>query len=116
MNKTFSDKPTATEVPTSGAVESPQPKETFPKRSQRPGETGLANETRPGLGTRADESVDPAVTPKRPTATTKASTPTKGIRPPQPPEQRPEFREQDPNSLAHQEERDTGVSGHSSSS
>src|SRR3954468_14021152 len=38
-----------------GRPESPQSNATFPKRSEKPGEAGLANEARPGLGTRQDE-------------------------------------------------------------
>ena len=35
--------------------ELPGSRETFPERTKKPGEAGLANEARPGLGTRAEE-------------------------------------------------------------
>src|SRR5688572_21137583 len=45
-----------------GKPESPESRETFPHRTDKPGQVGLANEARPGLGTRAD-NVDPAAAP-----------------------------------------------------
>src|SRR4051812_18072030 len=42
-----------------GEPESPATLATFPQRTKRPGQVGLANEARPGLGTRAaDENPD----------------------------------------------------------
>lgn len=42
-----------------GRPESPQSKKTFSRRTARPGEVGLANETRPGLGTRGRKMKSP---------------------------------------------------------
>lgn len=93
--------------PSTGRPESPQSNETFPKRTAKPGDTGLANEARPGLGSR-DDGMKPLP---------------KGGSKPSPHDQEPlgrnaplaerEPREQksDP---ARDAERDTGVSGHSS--
>jgi hypothetical protein len=94
-----------------GAPETAASRDTFPKRTRKPGDGGLANEARPGLGTRADE-IDPAAIPTEPP---------KGVKPGSKPqatphgyeEPRPEPREQSPDSMAHEQERSTGVSGHS---
>ena len=101
-----------------GASESKASRETFPRRTKTPGEVGLANEARPGLGTRADVI-------KAKTTTKKSATKIKKLKPsrhdaeplgrvaPLPPAKpRPAPREQPPNSLGHEQERDTGVSGH----
>ena len=98
-----------------GKPESPESRETFAKREQRPGEVGLANEARPGLGTRGEDEVsrnNPAETEEsslkgvgklgKPKATRYSYD-----------EPRPEPREQAPNSLAHEQERSTGASGQS---
>jgi hypothetical protein len=90
--------------------------ETFPKRRKKPGEVGLANEVRPGLGTRAKTGQSKG---------SKAGTKSAGLvrydkeplgrvapLPPAKPRRAP--REQAPDSLAHELERDTGVSGHTS--
>src|SRR4051812_37492978 len=45
-----------------GAPESQASRQSFPERTKRPGSVGLANEARPGLGTRA-ANPDPAVAP-----------------------------------------------------
>lgn len=97
--------------PVTGLPESPASRETFPEREKRPGQVGLANEARPGLGTRAEderERNDPHPEKKshisdkgKPKATPHGYE-----------EPRPEPREQEPNSLAHEQERSTGVSGH----
>jgi hypothetical protein len=91
-----------------GAPESPASNETFPRRTERPGDAGLANETRPGLGTRA---ADRAGSDHRENkkAVRQDHEPL-GRNAPLPPRQP---REQKPDSPAHERERDTGVSGHS---
>ena len=94
-----------------GAHESRESIETFPLRTKRPGEVGLANEARPGRGTRADREgqaqiveIDVADVEGLPNLI------------PLPPETRHEPAEQDSDSLAQELQRDTGVSGHSSGS
>src|SRR5687768_9432062 len=86
-----------------GAPESKESRQTFPKRQQKPGEVGLANEARPGLGTRGDEAdpskaegkpgspADSAADSGRPQATKHGYE-----------EPRPAPREQPPDSLAHE--------------
>lgn len=76
---------------------------------KKPGQVGLANEARPGLGTRADDPQPAAAseTPEEAESLTKPRATRLGYEEP-----RPEPREQDPNSFAHEEERSTGVSGH----
>ncbi len=98
-----------------GAPESEESRKTFPKRQQKPGEVGLANEARPGLGTRADDA-DPANADDKPATPAKSATDSG-----QPKatrygyeEPRPAPREQPPDSLAHEQERSTGASGQSS--
>jgi hypothetical protein len=93
-----------------GAPESPQSRQTFPKRSRKPGAAGLANEARPGLGTRADEA-DPNAGPGEIPKEAKSQSKPKAT-PHAYEEPRPEPREQRPDSLAHEQERSTGVSGH----
>ncbi|HVS53190.1 MAG TPA: hypothetical protein VHD62_12610 [Opitutaceae bacterium] len=78
------------------APESTASNETFPERTRRPGTAGLANDARPGLGTRRESSDEPVDTE-----------PIKYRQP------RPAPREQNSQSLAQEEQRDTGVSGHS---
>jgi hypothetical protein len=94
-----------------GAPESRGSRETFPKRTKKPGSAGLANEVRPGLGTRADYA-DPSPIPDQPpkeaTSKSKPEATPRGYEEP-----RKEPREQPPDSLAHEQERSTGVSGHS---
>ena len=68
------------------------------QRQRRPGEAGLANEARPGLGTRAAEKETSAAAESDQAA----------------PVRRPPRREQDSASLAQEMQRSTGVSGHSS--
>lgn len=98
-----------------GQPESPQSKETFPQRERKPGEAGLANEARPGLGSRADKA-DPAASegPKgrgrrrvKTDDTGKPKATPYGYEEP-----RPEPREQAPDTMAHDQERSTGTSGH----
>jgi hypothetical protein len=98
--------------------ESAASRKTFPQRRKKPGEVGLANEVRPGLGTRAKAS-----RAKETKAGSKAK-PAKTVRydkeplgrvaplPPAKPRRAP--REQAPDSFAHELEHDTGVSGHAS--
>lgn len=100
--------------PATGQPESEESRETFPKRERRPGEVGLANEARPGLGTRSEEEQvrnNPAVVPKR-----AKSAPVDPNAPKATPygyeEPRPEPREQPSDSPEHEAERSTGVSGH----
>ncbi|MEO7414374.1 MAG: hypothetical protein ABIZ81_13560 [Opitutaceae bacterium] len=90
-----------------GAPESPESIETFPLRSKRPGQVGLANEARPGRGTRADE--DRARIVEIDVADVEGLQSV--ILPP--PETAHEPSEQDSDSLAQELQRDTGVSGHS---
>jgi hypothetical protein len=93
------------------APEKPEPGATFKERTKKPGDAGLANEARPGLGSRGDYA-DPSPIPTEPPP--EAKSPSKpeatkhGYEEP-----RPEPREQAPDSLAHEQERSTGVSGHS---
>ena len=102
--------------PGTGKPESRESRETFAQREKRPGQVGLANEARPGLGSRAENEAarnDPAAASDmidkplvkdsgKPKATRYGySEPT------------PEPREQAPNSFAHEEERSTGASGQS---
>jgi hypothetical protein len=65
------------------------------RRTERPGRVGLANEVRPGLGTRAD-------TKKRSKRGGHYA------------KRRPAPREQAPDSMAHELERSTAMSGQSS--
>jgi hypothetical protein len=111
-----------------GAPESAGSKKTFPLRTKKPGEVGLANEARPGLGTRgkktshpagrSSEASKPAAKAKAKRAAKKTKTPAHDAEPlgrvaPLPPSRpQPAPREQPPDSLAHEQERDTGVSGH----
>ena len=93
-----------------GAPESRESRETFPERTRKPGSVGLANEARPGLGTRSDDpdpqSV-PAEPPKEARSKSKPKATKRGYEEP-----RPEPREQAPDTMAHEQERSTGVSGH----
>ena len=84
--------------------------ETSKKRTKKPGSAGLANEARPGLGTRADDPdpwANPTEPPKEASSKSKPEATKHGYEEP-----RPEPREQAPDSLAHEQERSTGVSGH----
>jgi hypothetical protein len=93
-----------------GVPETPGSRATFPQRTRKPREVGLANEVRPGLGSRAYYA-DPSPIPDKPPKEAKS-----GSKPQATPrayeEPRPEPREQPPDSMAHEEERSTGVSGH----
>lgn len=96
-----------------GAPETEESRKTFPKRQQKPGAAGLANEARPGLGTRADDP-DPSSNQDGPDqsdsdADSKPKATPRGYEEP-----RPEPREQPPDSWAHEQERSTGASGQSS--
>ena len=93
------------------AGEESKPKGKSSERTKKPGEVGLANEARPGLGTRAKT--------KRGKITKRAATPHDaeplGRDAPLPPAKpRPAPREQASDSMAREQERDTGVSGHMS--
>jgi hypothetical protein len=109
MKNPSSTKPTVKSGQHPGAPESKESIETFPQRSKRPGAVGLANEARPGLGTRGVDN-DPGAAPAAEEDSSPAADAKKS--PPQPPEQRPSPQEQDPDSLAQELQRDTGVSGH----
>jgi hypothetical protein len=94
-----------------GKPESPASNETFPRRTERPGEAGLANQTRPGLGERegSDDGLKPLrATKGKPTPHDKEPLGRDAPLPPRAP------REQKPDSVAHEQERDTGMSGQSS--
>lgn len=83
--------------------ESRPSRETFPRRTERPGETGLANEARPGLGRRGNHQ--PAKQP--PAAAPRDRDPLGRDKP----IVRPAPREQKSDTRASELERDTGVSG-----
>ena len=96
----------------SGAGESAGSRETFPQRTRKPGEVGLANEPRPGLGSRADDDADetrPTSPPPDAKGPGKPKATPRGYEEP-----RPAPRDQPPDSRAHDEERSTGISGQSS--
>jgi hypothetical protein len=104
-----------------GGSESKASRETFPHRTKKPGQVGLANEARPGLGTRADMK-KPKGPKKKPTTRLKKpkpgphdDEPLGRVAPLPPAKPRPAPRDQRPDSLAHEQERDTGVSGHTGS-
>lgn len=80
-------------------------REIFPEA----GEEGLANEPRPGLGTRSR-----TIRPKQGGATPHDAEPLGRAEPLPPATSELEPREQSPDSLEHEQERDTGVSGQSS--
>ena len=99
-----------------GAPESRQSNETFPRRTDPPGKAGLANETRPGLGTRGTD-VSPDANPgdaKLPKGETVAQRQRSSREPNDKPLPR-DPQEQRPDTWAHEAERSTGVSGHSGS-
>lgn len=106
----------------SSAPESPASNETFPRRTDPPGKAGLANEARPGLGTRSDEPFpgEPGVKPvegaePKETQGNLAKRQRSGREPNDKPIPR-DPQEQQPDTWAHEAERSTGVSGHTSSS
>lgn len=83
----------------------------FQKRKKRLGQAGLANEARPGLGTRADEGVtkrEEGTALKQP-GKPRAPAAARNYREPAPAPQ-----EQRPDTMAHELERSTGMSGQSS--
>jgi hypothetical protein len=86
-----------------GRSESPQSNATFPRRTERPGAAGLANERRPGLGSRG-----PA---KRGQAKAKAVRQDAEPLGRNAPLRQREPREQKPDSRAAEQERDTSASG-----
>ncbi len=100
--------------PVSGAApETPESRETFPQRTKKPGTAGLANEARPGLGTRADES-DANLETEGPDQAPEAHSNSKPKATPHGYEEpRPAPREQASDSMAHELERSTGASGQS---
>ena len=94
-----------------GAPEPRESRSTAKQRTKKPGSAGLANEARPGLGTRADGGV-PMDMPKTPLKEAKSRSKPEATRHGYE-EPRPEPREQESDSRAHEEERSTGESGHS---
>lgn len=115
-----SNRPT-TEKRRTGAPESPQSNETFKRRSIPPSQAGLANETRPGLGTRAKKPFpgEPGDEPKEGSSGDKLAknNVAKRQHSSREPNDKPlprEPQEQRPDTWAHEAERSTGVSGHSS--
>ena len=107
--KTKSKPTRAAKRPRAGAPESAASKETFGKRTKKPGRVGLANEARPGLGSRRNEAAPTARPPKRKPAkeSGKPRATPRGYEEP-----RPEPREQPSDTMAHELERSTGTSGH----
>jgi hypothetical protein len=93
-----------------GAPETRGSRATFGKRTRKPKDAGLANESRPGLGSRADEA-DPARQPDPPKDSKDGGKPKATPRGYEEP--RPAPREQPPDSMAHEQERSTGASGQS---
>jgi hypothetical protein len=94
-----------------GAPETPESRATFPKRTEKPGHAGLANEARPGLGTRGDDpnaGKKAEAPPREAKSRAKPRATKRGYE--EPP---PAPREQAPDTLEHEQERSTGVSGHS---
>ena len=96
----------ATEKPVKGGT----PDTPKSQRAKKPGNGGLANEPRPGLGSRGDYA-DPAPIPTEPLPEAKSASKPEATKHGYE-EPRPEPREQPPDSLAHEQERSTGVSGH----
>lgn len=100
-----------------GLPESPQSEETFPHRTEPPGQAGLANEARPGLGTRRDEPFpgEPRHTPPADSGEEAEDNVSRHQHSSREPNDKPlprDPREQMPDSWNHEEERDTGASGH----
>jgi hypothetical protein len=110
MNKPEPEKPIAKSGQHPGAKEAPESIQTFPLRTKRPGNVGLANEMRPGLGTRGDSNPDVSSDPDLARAEDDEGGSARTV--PHPPEKRGEPSEQDPNSLEQEQQRSTGVSGH----
>jgi hypothetical protein len=82
-----------------------------PKSARTTGNAGLANETRPGLGTRSiDQETGETLRRMKKPAAGKQSAADGPLTPDQ---HRPEPAEQNSASLEQEEERSTGVSGHS---
>jgi hypothetical protein len=94
-----------------GAPESPASNDTFSHRTKKPGEAGLANEARPGLGTRGRKPAAPPPDRKSREGGSVADRQRSSREPNDQPLPR-EPKEQQPDSFAQQEERDTRVSGH----
>jgi hypothetical protein len=103
-----------------GVPESPQSNETFPRRTDPPAKAGLANENRPGSGTRSDEpspseSQNERANEHRPRAVGDVAKRQRSGREPNDKPAPRDPQEQSPDSWAQETERSTGVSGHSSS-
>jgi len=100
----------SSEAPSPGQRGSPKGRMPVSSPRKKPGHAGLANESRPGLGTRNDDP-DPAHKPKglSPEASQRGQ-PKATMRGYEEP--RPEPREQSSDPQASDEERSTGVSGH----
>jgi len=82
------------------------------RQAAKPPEVGLTHEARPGLGTRPMEGAPAGAKKPRTKAAEKKGKPRATKRGYEEP--RPEPREQAPDSLAHEQERQTGMSGQSS--
>lgn len=100
----------------SGAPESKQSNETFPRRTEPPGQAGLANEGRPGLGTRRNEPFpgDPGQAPEASSDAEAKDTVAQRQRSSREPNDKPlpkKPQEQGSDTWAHEAERSTGVSG-----
>ena len=94
-----------------GKPESAGSQESFPERTRKPGDVGLANEARPGLGSRSDEQAEQPPSSSAPPEAKSGGKPKATPRGYEEP--RPEPRDQPPDTLAHEEERSTGMSGQS---
>jgi hypothetical protein len=98
--------------------ESAGSQETFPERTKKPGQVGLANEARPGLGTRGDEPPqDDGSAPLRRKGKKQTASSVRFEGEPKATrygysEPLPAPREQEPDTMAHEQERQTGASGH----
>jgi hypothetical protein len=107
------DKKTAHSGQRPGAQESSESIATFPLHKKRPGQAGLANEVRPGLGTRGTDADPRENEPAERGVASNAKKRRLADTPlPIPPERQSAPSEQDSDSLAQQQQRSTGVSGH----
>jgi hypothetical protein len=113
MNNPSPEKPTAKPGQRPGAPRSPKSIETSPSQAKHRGQVGLANESRPGLGTREREDENENAEAVENNNSPDETLPDDNV--PLPPKERPEPSEQDSDSLAQEQQRETGVSGHSGS-
>lgn len=116
MSNPESEKPTVRSGQHPGSPESRESIETFPLRTKPPGKVGLANEVRPGLGTRAvDAKTGQSLGDSKKPASDGSTKDNRNLDQPlrQPPAEPHEPSEQDSDSLAQEQQRSSGVSGHS---